>query len=266
MMDLRDFETKHLINKGLEHIRNPYFRGMVDKQAFQLKEGVTPFGVAFYIAPYVNATIRVGTQEEKILMFESMLDFKAYDRIPSTKRGASGQMETRVEQACRNSTNIKNRQTKSRNISLETIEAIIKENNLLENKILAVKLDGYNVDKNLTGLVANQLMAKYQRPVLILNKVINEDTGVVSWEGSGRGYDKSRFDNLREFLKESNLAMYAEGHANALGTGILEKDFNAFIKYSNNALANFDFTPNIRLILFLRQMICDPQILLKSLN
>lgn len=34
MMDLRDFETKHLINKGLEHIRNPYFRGMVDKQAF----------------------------------------------------------------------------------------------------------------------------------------------------------------------------------------------------------------------------------------
>jgi hypothetical protein len=55
-----------------------------------LKEGVTPFGVAFYIAPYVNATIRVGTQEEKMLMFESMLDFKAYDRIPSTKRGASG--------------------------------------------------------------------------------------------------------------------------------------------------------------------------------
>ena len=62
-----------------------------------MKEGVTPFGVAFYIAPYVNATIRVGTQEEKMLMFESMLDFKAYDRIPSTKRGAYGQMETRVE-------------------------------------------------------------------------------------------------------------------------------------------------------------------------
>lgn len=252
MMDLRDFETKHLINKGLEHIRNPYFRGMVDKQAFQLKEGVTPFGVAFYIAPYVNATIRVGTQEEKMLMFESMLDFKAYDRIPSTKRGSSGQMETRVEQACRNSTNIKNRQTKSRDVSLETIETIIKENNLLENKILAVKLDGYNVDKNLTGLVANQLMAKYQRPVLILNKVINEDTGIVSWEGSGRGYDKSRFDNLREFLKESNLAMYAEGHANALGTGILEKDFNTFIKYSNNALANFDFTPNYKVDFILK--------------
>ena len=31
MMDLRDFETKHLINKGLAHIRKPYFRGMIDK-------------------------------------------------------------------------------------------------------------------------------------------------------------------------------------------------------------------------------------------
>ena len=26
MMDLRDFETKHLINRGLENIRNPYFK------------------------------------------------------------------------------------------------------------------------------------------------------------------------------------------------------------------------------------------------
>ena len=34
MMDLRDFETKHLVNLGLKQIRNPYFRGMIDKQAF----------------------------------------------------------------------------------------------------------------------------------------------------------------------------------------------------------------------------------------
>ena len=209
MMDLRDFETKHLINKGLAHIRNPYFRGMVDKQSFQLKDGLTPFGIAFYIAPQVKATLRVGTQEEKLILFESMLDFKAYDEIPSTKRGAKGQMETRVEQACRNSTNIKNRQNKARDASLETIERLIAEQKLLDNKILVVKLDGYTVDKNLTGLVANQLMAKYQRPVLILNKVVNDKT--ISWEGSGRGYDKSKFDNLREFLNDSGLVMYAEG-------------------------------------------------------
>ena len=237
MMDLRDYETRHLITRGLENIRNPYFKGMVDKQSYSLKDGISPIGVAFYIAPYVNATIRMGTQEEKLILFESMLDYRGYELIPSTKRGCKGQQETRVEQACRNCTNIKNRQTKARDAALETIERIIEEKKLLDNKILAIKLDTFAADKNLTGLIANQLMAKYQRPVLLLNKT--ED----GWEGSGRGYDKSKFDNLREFLKESELVMYAEGHANALGVGITDEDFSTFINYSNQALANFDFTP-----------------------
>ena len=211
MMDLRDYETRHLITRGLAYIRNPYFKGMVDKQEYSLKGEVTPFGVAFYIAPYVNATIRMGTQDEKLMLFESMLDYRGYELIPSTKRGCKGQSETRVEQACRNCTNIKNRQTKARDAALETIEHIIKEKNLLDNKILAIKLDSFEADKNLTGLIANQLMAKYQRPVLLLNKVIEDMTmyeldgtpittrEVISWEGSGRGYDKSKFDNLSPF-------------------------------------------------------------------
>ena len=237
MMDLRDFETRHLITRGLENIRNPYFKGMVDKQSFSLKGDITPIGVAFYIAPYVNATIRMGTQEEKLMLFESMLDYRGYELVPSTKRGCKGQQETRVEQACRNCTNIKNRQTKARDAALENIERIIKEKNLLENKILAIKLDTFAADRNLTGLIANQLMAKYQRPVLLLNKTVD------GWEGSGRGYDKSKFDNLREFLKESGMIMYAEGHANALGVGITDEWFNSFIEYSNRELAEFDFTP-----------------------
>jgi single-stranded-DNA-specific exonuclease len=155
MMDLRDFETRHLITRGLENIRNPYFKGMVDKQAYSLKDGISPIGVAFYIAPYVNATIRMGTQEEKLMLFESMLDYRGYELVPSTKRGCKGQTETRVEQACRNCTNIKNRQTKARDAALENIERIIKEKNLLENKILAIKLDTFAADRNLTGLIAN---------------------------------------------------------------------------------------------------------------
>ena len=242
MMDMRDFETKHIISLGLSNIRNPFFRAMVDKQAFSLKGENTPMGIAFYVAPYVNATIRMGTHGEKITLFESMLDFRGYERIPSTKRGGRGQMEMRVEQAVRNCTNIKNRQTKARDAALETIENIIVEKNLLDNKILVIKLDeSMAVEKTLTGLIANQLMAKYQRPVLLLNKVITD--GVVSWEGSGRGYDKSKFDNLREFLNYSSLVMYAEGHANALGVGIEDTSFDKFISYSNEELAAFDFTP-----------------------
>ena len=247
MVDLKDFETRHLVVRGLNQIRNPYFRGMVDKQAFQLKDGVTPFGIAFYIAPYVNATIRMGTQEEKLILFESMLDYRGYEQIPSTKRGCKGQTETRVEQACRNCTNVKNRQTKARDASLEAIEQVIEENNLLQNKILVVKLKPeMATDKNLTGLIANQLMAKYQRPVLLLNKCINEETKEVSWEGSGRGYDKSSFENFKDFLNNSGLIMYGEGHQSAFGSGILDSNFDKFIEYSNNALKDYDFSPSYK--------------------
>jgi single-stranded DNA-specific DHH superfamily exonuclease len=94
-------------------------------------------------------------------------------------------------------------------------------------------------------------MAKYQRPVLLLNKIVQDVTDdltgkvetVISWEGSGRGYDKSKFDNLREFLKDSGFVTYAEGHANALGVGIYDTFFENFINYSNQELAEFDFTP-----------------------
>ena len=247
MVDLKDFETRHLVVRGLNQIRNPYFRGMVDKQSFQLKDGITPFGIAFYIAPYVNATIRMGTQEEKLILFESMLDYRGYEQIPSTKRGCKGQTETRVEQACRNCTNVKNRQIKARDASLEVIEQVIEENNLLQNKILVVKLKPeMATDKNLTGLIANQLMAKYQRPVLLLNKCINEETKEVSWEGSGRGYDKSSFENFKDFLNNSGLVMYGEGHQSAFGSGILDSNFDKFIEYSNNALKDYDFSPSYK--------------------
>lgn len=242
MMDVRDFETRRLIDKGLQQIRNPYFRGAIDKDQFHFTNEITPIGVAFYIAPLINATTRVGTQEEKLMLFESMLDFRGYELVPSTKRGCKGQAETRVEQACRNCTNIKSRQTKIRDNSLEKIEQIIVNQNLLSNKILIVQLDDLITDRNLTGLIANQLMSEYQRPVLILNKIENED-GTITWEGSGRGYDKSRLKDFRGFLENNKYVMYAEGHANAFGIGIKDENINAFITSTNSALEGFDFTP-----------------------
>lgn len=242
MMDVRDFETRRLIDKGLQQIRNPYFRGAIDKDQFHFTNEITPIGVAFYIAPLINATTRVGTQEEKLMLFESMLDFRGYELVPSTKRGCKGQAETRVEQACRNCTNIKSRQTKIRDNSLEKIEQIIVNQNLLSNKILIVQLDDLITDRNLTGLIANQLMSEYQRPVLILNKIENED-GTITWEGSGRGYDKSRLKDFRGFLENNKYVMYAEGHANAFGIGIRDEDISAFIASTNSALDGFDFTP-----------------------
>lgn len=241
MMDMTDFETRHLITLGLKNIHNPFFQYMVQKQAFSLGDTLTPIGVAFYIAPYINAICRSGTNAEKLLVFEAMLEFKAYEQIPSTKRGCMGQIETRVEQACRTCVNVKNRQTRSRDSSVDIIESIIEDKHLLENKILAIKLDKkHTIDKNLTGLIANQLMSKYQRPVLLLNEVKNEDG--ITWEGSGRGYDKSEMKDFRAFLENSGLAE-SVGHANAFGCFVSDDNFNELIKYANEQLEMFDFSP-----------------------
>lgn len=247
MMDIRDFETHYLIQQGLQRssLRNPFIKGMADKNVYQLGKGdLTPIGVAFYIVPLVNAITRVGTQDEKQILFESMLEWKAYDLIPSTKRGCKGQEETRLEQALRVCTNVKNRQTRTRDAEVECIENIIQENNLLKHKVLAIKLDNMSIDRGITGLIANELMSKYKRPVVLLSKTEHE--GLEAWEGSARGYEKSKMKDFRQFVKESNLVFLAEGHANAFGFGIYDKDFESFISWSDEQLKDIEFSPNYK--------------------
>lgn len=244
VMLMKDFETKHLINLGLKQITNPFFRGMTIKNEYSLGGNITPFGVAFYIAPYINAVTRCGTQEEKLLLFESMLDFKAYEQIPSTKRGFKGTYETRVEQACRNCTNIKNRQNKARDASLKIIEQIIEEEDLLKNQILIVRLPAdYAIDKNLTGLVATKIANQFQKPTMIVNETRDAETGELIWAGSGRIFSQSNFTTFKDFLEESGYFEMAQGHQGAFGCAIKDINVQTFTEYANEELANFDFTP-----------------------
>ena len=245
MMDLRDYETRELIERGLKgKIRNPFFRQMNSVQNYSISRagGLNPYSIGFYVAPAINAMNRFGSQEQKLLLFESMLEFKAYEMIPSTKRGCRGQFETRVEQACRTATNVKKQQDNAVEASCEIIERVIKENDLLKNKLLVITLDKeHSINRNLTGLIANKFTAKYQRPTLLL---IETDTPEGKmWSGSGRGYVTSDFDDLRAFCRDSGLTELAEGHANACGIIISDAKLADFISYGNAKLAHCTFTP-----------------------
>ena len=266
VMDLRDFETRYLVDKGCANIRNPFLKGMVAKQDYSLKGKVTPHGAAFYIVPGLNAITRVGTLEERQMLFESMLEFRAYEQVPSTKRGCKGQMETRVEQACRNCTNVRNRQTKQRDASLEIIRRLIEEDNLLENQVLAVKLEGKNeCNRDITGLIANIVMGQYQHPVLILNRTVQTDdsgNSYVTWDGSGRNANGTDLTNFQEFLNESGYFEFAEGHDNAFGVSIRDENFDAFIEWSNEKLKGIDFTPKYKPdIIYFSNMVHGSEIL-----
>ena len=243
MVSLKDFETRHLIKTGLSSLRNPYFKAMCKKNEYSLGDTLTPIGIAFYITPYINATIRMGSKSEKQTLFEAMLETKAYEEIPSTKRGCKGQVETRVEQACRNCTNIKNRQTRARDASLERIEGLIQQSNLLGNKILTILLpETLNFETTLTGLIANQLMAKYQKPVLLLRQGRTKENEII-WEGSARGLNQSSFNDFKNYVSQTQLFSLAQGHPNAFGSAILDKNIDQFIQYSNTDLESYDFSP-----------------------
>lgn len=238
MMDLRPLETRWVMVNGTTTINNPFIRAMCIKNEYSIKGQLNPHKIAFYLAPGINSVTRIGTIEEKLTLFESMLDFKAYELIPSTARGKKGQMETRVEQSCRNCINIRNRQNRSKDEITEELEKKIKDKNLLDNRLLIIK-NTNPINTGITGLVANQIANKYQRPTLILNR--RDQIGQITWEGSGRNYSNSPLEDLRGFLESTGLVMYAQGHASAFGCGITDENFNEFVQKTNELLKEVEF-------------------------
>ena len=242
MMSMTSIETKHLINKGLPEERNPFIYYMHEYNHFSLGDDLTPIGVTFYIVPFVNAITRSGTIEEKELIFASMLKHKAFIDIPSTKRGhAAGATEKVVEQAVRVAHNVKARQTKAQDRMMDYLERLIRINNMMDNMVLLFLLEPGQVDRNIAGLVANKIMAKYQRPTCVLTKI--EDNGVVSYQGSARGCDKTGISDFKSICEQTGVTMYTAGHEGAFGLGILKENIPLFLEKTNEILKDTPSEP-----------------------
>lgn len=241
MMELKDFETAHLVRKGLANPQNGFLLGMMEKNEFQLKGELTPHNVSWFIAPAVNAVARVGTYEERMLMFEAMLDFHSQDLILSNKRGARGQVETKVAQACRNCANVRNRQNKERDAGLEYIDELIAEKDLDKSPLLVICLEKDDFNPNIIGLMANQVAAKYNKPTLILHAVEDEE-GAVHWQGSGRNVKGTDFANLQEYLQSTGFVEFAQGHENAFGVSIAETQIEEFKAATARDLKKYNFS------------------------
>ena len=211
MMDLRDFETHRLVEKGLNNIKNPFVLGIVEKNDFSLKGRLNPHGVSFCISPVVNAVTRVGTLDEKDLLFQAFLENHAYKEIPGNKRGHKGEMTPLVDEAIRVAGNVRSRQNKVRDSKFEKVVDLIESGHLTDNKIIAVCQNEITDDeRGITGLIANQTMAKYKRPVLILSPVKHDD-GLLYWDGSGRNVPNCGLNDLRSFLASTEQVAMAQG-------------------------------------------------------
>ena len=171
MGSMLELENRYIVREGLKHINNKLLEALMEKQAYsitgvmgasrqQIVDALNPISVAFYIVPLVNAMIRVGTMAEKTRLFEAFLD--GDKMIPSGKRGAKGTLDKAGTEAARECSNARNRQNKSLDEAVFAAEAKIHKYDLLENRILFVRLDEDDTfPSELNGLLAMKLSAKF---------------------------------------------------------------------------------------------------------
>lgn len=259
MGSVLDMENRYIIHKGLskEYIKNDFLKCLLNKQAYSITgkmgaswddivEKVNPISIAFYIVPLVNAMIRVGTMPEKERLFMAFID--GSQMVPCNKRGAKGTMERVDIESTRECTNAKSKQDKTKLEVVERLEAKIFKHDLLENKVLFVRLeDTDRFPSELNGLIAMQLAAKYKKPTIVARL---NDQGFD--RGSARGMNQSELRDFREFLLGSGMFEYAQGHANAFGISIPDGKLRDFHEYANEALKDIDFGENVYDVNFVR--------------
>lgn len=235
MGSLLNLENRYIVYTGLKYIKNYFFQALLEKQEFSIKGVINPTNIAFYIAPLINAVIRAGAQEEKENMFLAFIDGET--QVPSGKRGHVGELVSRAEEIARQCANARTRQNTTKDKIVEQLLFQIQSNFLLDNKILFVELpETLNCPSTLTGLVAMQLCAKFNKPTLVGRITSNGDI-----EGSARGVNNSELTSLKSFLDQSHYFKYAEGHDQALGFGIKKDNVFNFLSYANNELKDYNF-------------------------
>lgn len=238
MMDLRNAETHYLVKQGLKNITNPGLQMLVSSQSFSLggRSKLNPVDVAFYVAPYINAMVRVGSMDSKRVVYEALIDGTRI--VPSTKRGAkNGEIEILGEQAARLMKNAKALQQRLVDSAMDVLESKIFKFDLLENKVILIPVsDEDNIPSTLTGLVAMKITAKYHKPTLILREC---DDGIL--KGSARAEDGTKMGGFKEYLEQTGLFEYNAGHSMAFGAGLAQTKVDDFLKVANEQLKDINF-------------------------
>jgi single-stranded-DNA-specific exonuclease len=141
-------------------------------------------------------------------------------------------MERIVDQALRVSTNVKNRQTKSEKAGMEKLETLIQENNMLEHKVLLFTIQPQDIEPSIRGLVANKIMAKYQRCCAVLS-----DDGE-NCAGSMRGCSLTGINDFMQICRDSGVISWVRGHENAAGLSIPKANIGEFLTRTDELLAD----------------------------
>lgn len=177
--------------------------------------------ISFSIAPLVNAGMRVNQNELSLNLF--------------------------LEDDADEITEIVSALKQCRELQNEIVESLMKD--LLpqasqqEDKKCMFFMLPSDIDAEVTGLIANKLLAIYQRPLFVLRdrvEVDNETGEIIKHEYSGsmRAIGTSSF---KEYVESTSYGWIA-GHENAAGFGVDVDEFEDFKVAIEDALKDVEFS------------------------
>ena len=207
-------ETRHLCMNALRNIESAMIKTVV-KENKQDLDTVTFTNMQFGgIIPLINSVVRIGTIEEKELMFKALADIETdyfkivekrklnketrkYEKVPF--KFNIYQLAIDAARGCRD------RQNKIINNELKFADEQFNPNAGIQ--VYIVQTDEC---KPLTGLLANKLTSLWQQPVIVVWDLNG------AYTGSLRGWEKS-IPNLKKWCEETQLFRLVQGHDNAAG-------------------------------------------------
>lgn len=212
MMDISNMENKGIINHGFSNLKNEFLIEL-QKAHSRLDEEqlLDAFSISFYIAPVINAVIRVGTLEERIEMMEAMVGLRTSQPVIANLLKVKSSQDRKKEP-----------------LVVRIIHDLQKENR--DKSAIIVATSPSNMPKSMTGLLAGQLSNLYHRPALLGRK----QNGV--FVGSLRSINGSSVENLKDFCEQSGLFNWVAGHQAAAGFEMPEENLEKFIRYADDNL------------------------------
>ena len=244
VMDIGDLENKQIVTTGLRYLREHLFLYQLIQDTHYNNEDPEPTikDIGWVIGPNINAIIRLGTQEQKNMIFKSLVSPMLL--VNSSKRGEEDQEVPVYQEAVRLCKNAKKRQTTAVDRSIRIIESELQIKDT--DRAIVYVDEEQELTFELSGLIANKLLSQYNRPVILLRHF--RQGNIDELRGSARGKSVEGLDNLKDTLSGLTGVQKAEGHAFAFGVGVNKDMLSEFKQHLDLALSSVDFNVNLYLV------------------
>lgn len=231
VMDIRNFETRYFINQGISNFKNKFLVALAKAQEYSIHGEISVHNVAWYISPVINSITRIGSLEERELVFKAMIEQD--EMFTYSKRGGDIIDENIYDRAARIAKNAKSRQDKQRD---KVFNELLDQADLNEKVIF---LESTQATTGLVGLSAMKLADTLKRPVIIVKEITRDGEKILS--GSCRNYDGSPIPNLKDLILRTNSFIFCSGHGNAAGLAIKRDDVSKAKEQFEELLKSVDF-------------------------